>query len=112
MVDSPERKDEEVGGPTTSGQRLPDVTETIIESVREAHTALTRPAEAQEGDPSIVELVEACREVLDDDACAAILEEPDYSAALDLAFSALFNAGIEDPENFLIQKGILELPGA
>lgn len=36
------------------------------------------------------------------------LEEYDYDEALGLAFTALIENGIEDPEAFLIEKNILQ----
>lgn len=59
--------------------------------------------------PSPEEVAEACRNVLGADACDEIAAQESIGEAVDLAFTALTEAG-KDPEVFLISKGILEGP--
>ncbi|PJC36966.1 hypothetical protein CO046_03320 [Candidatus Peregrinibacteria bacterium CG_4_9_14_0_2_um_filter_53_11] len=59
-------------------------------------------------EPTSGEIAEACREALGDDVCAEIEEMEDAEAALGLTFTALIEAGIEDPEEYLRSRGVLE----
>ena len=61
----------------------------------------------EEKEPTPQELAEACKEVLDEETCAE-LETMEFNEALGYAFTCLMEAGIEDTEEFLIKKGILE----
>lgn len=63
--------------------------------------------ESKEKEPTTQELVEACKEVLDEETCAE-LEAMEFDEALGFAFTCLIEAGIDDPEEFLIEKGILK----
>ena len=56
------------------------------------------------------ELAEACREVLDPETCAEI-EGMEPDEAMGYAFTCLIEVGIDDPEEFLIEKGLLEQRG-
>ena len=59
-------------------------------------------------EPSAAEIADACKDVLDAETCAEIagmdMEDEDTLGAI---FAYLEEAGIEDPEAFLIEKGIL-----
>lgn len=59
-------------------------------------------------EPTTAELVQACKERLDAEALEIIGEYDDIDLALGLAFAALIEAGVDDPEIFLIEKGILQ----
>ncbi len=63
--------------------------------------------ETVQEEPTIQELVDACRGVLDEETCDEIAEQENFEDALGLAFTALEEAG-ENPEEFLKEKGILE----
>jgi hypothetical protein len=63
------------------------------------------PTESQE--PTIDELVEAVSELLSKEQLDE-LKEWNVETALGLAFSFLIDVGIDDPEQFLIEKRILE----
>lgn len=63
--------------------------------------------EIGEKEPTSQELAETCKEVLDEETCAES-EAMEFEEALGFAFTCLIEAGIEDPEEFLIEKGILE----
>lgn len=65
--------------------------------------------ESRENESTIQELVDACREVLGDDA-EEIKKEygDDLHGALGLAVTMLEVAGIKNPEQFLEKKGILK----
>lgn len=58
-------------------------------------------------EPSPQEIADACRDVLEPEACAAIADQESIEDALSIAFIALEEAG-EDPEEFLRERGILE----
>lgn len=64
--------------------------------------------EKPETESTVAELVEACKEALDEEMLVAIQEIEDFGEALDFTFTCLIEAGVEDPEAFLIEKGILE----
>ena len=55
-----------------------------------------------------LEISEACLGVLDQETCNEIAAFEDTEEALGYTFSALIEAGIEDPEEFLKSKEILE----
>ncbi len=60
-------------------------------------------------EPTPKEIADACREVLGEEEILAIEEAEDSNdAAIAQAMSYLQDAGIEDPEAFLIEKGILQ----
>lgn len=65
--------------------------------------------ELKEKEPTSQELAEACREVLDEEICIEIAAM-EFEEALEFIFTCLIEAGIDDPEEFLIEKGILEKP--
>ena len=56
-------------------------------------------------DPTPQDIAEACRGTLPSYACS-VISNLDLESALGFAFSALLDKG-EDPEAFLIKKGIL-----
>jgi len=58
-------------------------------------------------EPTSAELAEACQEVLTEEDCAEIAGMP-FDEALGYAFTLLIENGIEDPEEFLKGKGLLE----
>lgn len=63
-------------------------------------------------EPTPKEIADACREVVADAGLEDMLEEIERSAdseeAIGVAFTVLLEADIEDPEAFLIEKGILK----
>lgn len=59
-------------------------------------------------EPTPKEIADACREVLNEEECKAIEEAESTADAIEQAMSYLQDAGIEDPEAFLMEKGILE----
>ena len=69
---------------------------------------LDSPDYLDEEPPSPQEIADACREVLDPETCAAIADQENTEDALSIAFVALGEAGVKDPEEFLREKGILE----
>ena len=64
--------------------------------------------EREQDEPTIAEIVEACREELDEDALVGFEGLEDIGDVVGYAIGALFEAGIENPEDFLREKGILE----
>lgn len=66
----------------------------------------TEPVETTE--PTTIELTEACAEKLSPEACNAIAAMLDIGDAIGLAFSCLIEAGVDDPEKFLVDKGIFQ----
>lgn len=58
-------------------------------------------------EPTHEELAHACKEVLSHEDCAELLAMP-IDEALGYAFTLLIGSGVEDPEEFLKDKGILE----
>lgn len=64
--------------------------------------------EAPAEEPTVEEVSKACRGVVSDEACDEIATQETLQDALGLAFTALSEAEIEDPEAFLKEKGILE----
>ena len=61
-----------------------------------------------EEEPTVANLVEACRELLDEESITALQEIADYDEASGLAFTLLIEAGVDDPEEFLRDKGLIE----
>jgi hypothetical protein len=59
-------------------------------------------------EPTVTELVEACRGVLPEESLADLARIGSIDDALGFAFTALIEAGIEEPETFLKEKGILQ----
>jgi len=62
--------------------------------------------ESKEEEPTPQELAAACKGTLDDESCAE-LEAMEFEEALGFAFTLLIEAGIDNPEEFLAEKGIL-----
>lgn len=60
-----------------------------------------------EGEPSSTDLANACREVLPEEDCLE-LEGMEFADALGYSFTLLIENGIDDPEEFLRGKGIVE----
>jgi hypothetical protein len=58
--------------------------------------------------PTIQELAAACADVLPADDCWEIAGMTMDEETLGYVFTLLIAGGVEDPEQFLIQKGILE----
>ena len=58
-------------------------------------------------DPTVAEIADACRAVLDQGTCDEIAAQKNTEDALGLAFTALTEAG-ENPEEFLKSRNILE----
>ena len=69
----------------------------------------TTDGESKEQEPTSQELAEVCKDILDEEACVE-LGSMEFEEALGFAFTCLIEAGINDPEKFLIEKGILEKP--
>lgn len=65
--------------------------------------------ESKEKEPTSQELAETCRNVLEGEICEEF-ERMEFVEALEYAFTCLIEAGVDDPEEFLIEKGILEQP--
>lgn len=63
--------------------------------------------EQKKNEPTSQELAETCSEVLTEEDCAEIAGMA-FDEALGYAFTLLIENGIEDPETFLKEKGILE----
>ena len=63
--------------------------------------------EHEKQEPTSAELAEVCQEVLSKEDCAEIAGMP-FDEALRYAFTLLIENGIDDPEKFLKEKGILE----
>lgn len=61
----------------------------------------------QEKEPTIENLVNVCKEILGDES-EELLSCENMEEALGLCFSLLIENGIDDPEEFLKKKGILE----
>jgi hypothetical protein len=66
------------------------------------------PENLEEREPTSQELAEVCAEVLDEETCAEIAAMSDLEEAISYAFAVLIEAGVDDPEQFLIEKGILQ----
>lgn len=66
------------------------------------------PESFGEKEPTVQELAEVCAEVLDEVTCAEIAAMDDLEEAIGYAFAVLIEAGVDDPEQFLIEKGILQ----
>lgn len=64
-------------------------------------------SEKKEDEPTSQELAEACKDVLSGEDCEELASMP-FDEALDYSFTLLIQNGIENPETFLIEKGILE----
>lgn len=63
--------------------------------------------ETVEEEVTPTEIAVACRGTVNEIGCEAIAEEEDSESALALAFSLLLEV-VDDPEDFLRGKGILE----
>ncbi len=63
--------------------------------------------ESESKEPTLEELVSACQEVVSEEDCQELLGM-EFGDALGYAFTLLLENGIEDPEAFLAEKGILE----
>lgn len=72
--------------------------EDLGDLVTEAHS---------ENEPTSADLANACRETLTDDDCAE-LESMEFEEALGYSITLLIEQGIDDPEQFLKEKGIIE----
>lgn len=57
-------------------------------------------------EPTAAEIADACKDVLDRATCEEIAAMDDEEA-IGLVFTALIEAGVDDPEEFLKAKGIL-----
>ena len=66
----------------------------------------TEPVEVTK--PTSIEVAEACTEKLSPEECDGIAAIEDIGEALGLAFTCLIEAGVDDPEEFLTDKGVLE----
>ncbi|MDO8649815.1 MAG: hypothetical protein Q7K33_00665 [Candidatus Berkelbacteria bacterium] len=64
--------------------------------------------DSSEDEPTPAELIDACREVLDGDSLEALNECEDFEEAMGLVFTMLIEAGVEDPEQFLREKGLIQ----
>jgi hypothetical protein len=60
-----------------------------------------------ENEPTLTELVNACREVLTDEDCTE-LENMEFGEALGYSITLLIEQGIDNPEQFLREKRIVE----
>jgi hypothetical protein len=58
-------------------------------------------------EPTATEIADACRADVDDDTYQSILELDGEDDLIDSVFALLLDAAIEDPEAYLISKGIL-----
>lgn len=63
--------------------------------------------EYESREPTSQELAEACADVLDPQTCEEIGGIGSLEDAIGFVFSALMEAGVNDPETFLVEKGIL-----
>lgn len=63
--------------------------------------------EEESKEPTLEELVAACQEVIPAEDSKELLTM-DFEEALGYAFTLLIENGVEDPESFLKEKGILE----
>lgn len=59
-------------------------------------------------EPTVANLTEACRELLDKESLEALAECADFDEAMGLAFTMLIENGIDDPEQFLREMGLIE----
>ncbi len=64
-------------------------------------------SETLDEEPTIIEIADSCRDILDSETCDEIAAQESTEDALGLAFTALIEAG-EDPEEFLKNKNLLE----
>lgn len=62
-------------------------------------------------EPTAAEIADACRADVDEDTYQSILELDGEEDFIDSVFALLLDSGIQDPEAYLIEKGIL-LPGS
>ncbi len=58
-------------------------------------------------EPTPQGVAEACSDTLDEETCEEIGDIDNLVDAIEFAFTALMEAGIDDPGAFLIEKGIL-----
>lgn len=61
-----------------------------------------------DSEPTIANLAEACRELLDKESLEALAECIDFDEAIGLALTMLIENGIDDPEQFLREMGLIE----
>lgn len=62
----------------------------------------------EEKTPTIAQVIEACIGTLDDDVLQQLRECDNAPEAIGEAYTALLDAGVEDPDAFLIDKGIFQ----
>jgi hypothetical protein len=60
-------------------------------------------------EPTIAELVQACADTLDVDVLQQLRECDNVPEAIGEAYTALLDAGIEDPDAFLAERLIFEI---
>lgn len=58
-------------------------------------------------EPTVSELSQACSELLSEEDLADLAEMP-MDEALGYAFTLLLESGVDDPEGYLAEKGILQ----
>lgn len=63
--------------------------------------------EGESKEPTVYDLVEACREKLTEEQLEE-LSQMEFEEALGLVFSYLIESGVEDPDAYLKEKRILE----
>jgi hypothetical protein len=78
------------------------------ENVDETRPEGPSQEEREPTEPTVAQLVEACRGILSEEALVDLAEIESFDDALGFAFTALIESGVEDPETFLKEKGILE----
>ena len=86
----------------------PDVEPTVAR-IESFYQEVKKKLEAKERgqEPTITELIEGLRDVLSAEDLQD-LSEMDFDEALDNAFTVMIENGIDDPEGYLIEKGILK----
>jgi hypothetical protein len=57
--------------------------------------------------PAVSELSQACSEILSEEDLAELSEMP-MDEALGYAFTLLLESGVDDPEGYLKEKGVLQ----
>jgi len=63
----------------------------------------------EKGVPTVAFLISACKEVLGEDVKELeVFDNNDIEGALGVCFSLLIEKGIDNPEEFLKEKGVLE----
>lgn len=58
------------------------------------------------GEPTSEQLAEVCRGILPEEDCRKLVTKP-FTEALNDALSLLLDHGVEDPETYLMGKGVL-----